>query len=145
MWVQMCVRLDQLDTYDRGVDFSHRRTRRHKAIVKATIGGIESLGLIDHFVYAVDPAIIWAALIKAVETDRLPANDEEVVMLTDLFLAVGVFNVGRRPDEAEAMMGFFTRSVAHPEVKDVIRNRARTLPAWTVAEPFRRRLGMLSQ
>lgn len=145
MWIQISAVLDGLDTFYSGYNSTTAYTRRHKEIVAETIGAVRSLGLIDHFTDGVAPTVIWVALVKAVETDNRPADDEEVLALTELFLCVAVFDIGRRPDQAAAMMGCYTQSVIHPEVKAVIRRRARHYPAWTVPEPFRSRLELLSQ
>lgn len=156
MWLYICVALDELEPYDCDVDPDRDRTRRHREMVEDLIDTVDDLGLVDDFADGVDPVVVWVALVKAVETDDNENDnededgggdddDEEVTALSSLFLAVAVFDVGHRPAEAEAMMGCYTRSVFHPAVKEAIRRRADEFPAWTVAEPFRSRLGMLSE
>lgn len=153
-WIHMCMLIDELDTYFmKNVDRSKPRTLRHEAIMIEMVDAVEDLGLVDQFVHGVDPAVIWAALVKAVGTDGLAADDdnddeaddEEVLTLVNLFICVAAFDVGKRPAEADAMMDCYTRSVGHPEVKDAIRRRARAFPSRIVVEPFRSRLELLSE
>lgn len=92
------------------------------------------------FMEGIDPAIVWNALVRAVEADDLPVPSKTAEVFILLFLVIALFDPCHNRDMADGLLNLSRRSGQDPRVQATIESVLKEKHTWTLAAPFQERL-----